>query len=108
MRLPTQLNLEIHERLATHAGGPLIGADLAERFGIPQVHRRGGIAPGIVVEHVLEVQAELQIDNLAESCCVAQQESKREAIHSSPLGAKANADPEPPIQFERSEEITQF
>src|SRR5882672_12739798 len=64
IRLPAQLKLEIHERLAAHAGGPLIGADLAERFGILQVHRGSGIAPGVIVEHVLKVQPELQMEPL--------------------------------------------
>ena len=48
LRLPAQLQFEIHERLATDAGSPLVGADLGERVRVAEVHRRGGVAPGVV------------------------------------------------------------
>ena len=60
--LPAQLQLEVHERLAANAGSSLIGADLAERLRISQVHGGGGMAPGVIVKYVLEIEADLQVE----------------------------------------------
>src|SRR5260370_31501065 len=65
-RLPAQLQFQVHERLAADAGGPLVGADFAEGVRIAKVHGRGRVAPGVIVEHVLKVQADLEIPTLLE------------------------------------------
>ena len=62
--LPAQLQLQIHQRLSADARRPLIGADLGERLRIDKVDRRRRIAPGVVMEHVLEVQPDLEIEAL--------------------------------------------